>query len=140
MMKRSTVENGYGAHTFRKANRILKRSEFIRLSQINRKVQNKHFVALFQNDATERTRLGITVTKRVGNAVARNKLKRYVREFFRQHLQMVQRGTDINIIVKTNASGIPSKEAYRSLQNIFSKIRETVDFKGGPKKNNTLSD
>jgi len=140
MMKRSTVEKRCGAHTFRKANRILKRSDFIRLSQINRKVQNKHFVALFQNDATEKTRLGITVTKRVGNAVARNQLKRYVREFFRQHLHTVQSGTDINIIVKTNASGIPSKEAYRSLQNIFSKIRETIDFQGSPTKNNTRHD
>lgn len=113
-----------GKHTFSKASRILKRSDFIRLSQENRKVQNQHFVALYDKSTTGRTRLGITVTKRVGNAVARNQLKRYVREFFRQHLHTIQSDIDINIIVKKGASDIPSNEAYRSLKNIFCKIWE----------------
>jgi len=117
-------EDRTGSHRFGKKKRILKRSDFIRLSKINRKVQNQHFVALYIKGATERTRLGITVTKRVGNAVARNQLKRYVREFFRHYYHTVQRGTDINIIVKRKASDIPSTEAYRSLKNIFCKIRE----------------
>jgi ribonuclease P protein component len=116
-----------GRYTFSKTSRMLKRFDFIQLSQKNRKVQNQHFVALFDKSATGRTRLGITVTKRVGNAVARNQLKRYVREFFRQHLHKIEPGTDINIIVKNSASGIPSKEAFRSLQNIFRKIREKLD-------------
>ena len=117
-------EDRTGSHRFGKKERILKRSEFIRLSKINRKVQNQHFVALYVKGATGRTRLGITVTKRVGNAVARNQIKRYVREFFRHYSHSVQRGTEINIIVKRKASNIPSTEAYRSLENIFCKIRE----------------
>jgi ribonuclease P protein component len=121
-----------GRRTFSKASRILKRSEFIRLSENNRKVQNQHFVALFSRSDTGQTRLGITVTKRVGNAVARNQMKRYVREFFRQNLHTVECGTDINIIVKKKASNISSIEAYRSLQTIFSRIREKLDLQNGP--------
>jgi ribonuclease P protein component len=127
LRKRCVGDDRSGKHTFSKERRILKRSDFIRLSQKNQKVQNQHFVALFQKSDTGRTRLGITVTKRVGNAVARNQLKRYVREFFRQHSHTVQRGIDINILVKTKTSGIPSKEAYRSLQSIFCKIRERLE-------------
>ena len=117
-------ERQAGNHTFSKQRRVLKRSEFVRLSKINRKVYNQHFVALYHPGVTGRTRLGITVTKTVGNAVARNQLKRYVREFFRRHYHMIQNDMDINIIVKAQASGIPSKEAYQSLKNIFCRIRE----------------
>lgn len=56
--------------------------------------------------------------------MARNKLRRYVREFFRRNRHLIQNGIDLNIIVKTQASGIPSKEAFQSLENIFRKIRE----------------
>ena len=111
-------------NSFRKENRILKRSEFLHLSKKNRKVFNQHFLALFDHGINGQTRLGITVTKRVGNAVIRNQLKRYVREFFRQHRQSIQTGIDVNIIVKKEASGIPSREAYLSLQSIFSRIRK----------------
>jgi ribonuclease P protein component len=123
-MKRRTGECRSGRQRFEKKNRILKRADFVQLSKFNRKVQNQHFVAIYKKGATERTRLGITVTKRVGNAVARNQLKRYVREFFRHNRHTVQRGTDINIIAKKKASDIPPTEAYRSLQNIFCKIQE----------------
>ena len=112
-----------GGNAFVKACRILKRSEFVRLSQKNRKVYNRYFLALFDQGIDGQTRLGITVTKRVGNAVIRNQLKRYVREFFRQHRQSIESGMDVNIIVKKEASGIPSREVYLSLQSIFSRIR-----------------
>jgi len=140
MMKICMEGDRAGKHQFRKAGRLLKRSDFVRLSQKNRKVQNQHFVALYDQGTTGRTRLGITVTKRVGNAVARNQLKRYVREYFRHHRQKIQSEIDINIIVKTTASGIPSKEAYRSLQNIFCKVGKEIDFQGSPTKNPSRGD
>lgn len=130
-MKRCSEEDRSGRHTFRKANRILKRSDFVRLSKKNLKVQNQHFVVLYNKSRNGRTRLGITVTKRVGNAVARNQLKRYVREFFRQNRQTIQSGIDLNVIIKTDASGIPSTEAYRSLRNIFCKIRKKIEHQSG---------
>jgi len=112
-----------GGNAFGKESRILKRSEFVRLSRKSRKVYNGHFLALFDRGIDGKTRLGITVTKRVGNAVIRNQLKRYVREFFRQHRRSFESGMDVNIIVKKEASGIPSREAYLSLHSIFSRIR-----------------
>jgi ribonuclease P protein component len=108
--------------SFTKAHRILKRADFVRLSENNRKVQNQHFVALYQKSKSGRTRLGITITKRVGNAVIRNQIKRYVREYYRHQRHTIQNGTDINIIAKKQASGIPGIEAQMSLQDLFCKI------------------
>ena len=123
--KRGKVVTKGENQNFPKERRILKRSDFVRLSQLNRKVSNRHFIAFYNTGATRRTRLGITVTKKVGNAVARNQIKRYVREFFRRQKNLIKSGFDINVVAKTQASGIPSKEVYLSLQNIFCKIRET---------------
>lgn len=124
--------------SFKKAHRILKRSEFLRLSEKNRKVQNQYFVALFDTSTTGETRLGITVTKRVGNAVARNRLKRYVREYYRRHRNDILKETDINIIVKKRASDIPAKEAQMSLQDLFCKIGEKNQHDGRVENSNSM--
>ena len=52
--------------TFAKADRILKRSEFLRLSQTGKKFHNRYFIANVCPGRYDRTRLGITVTKKVG--------------------------------------------------------------------------
>ena len=108
--------------TFSKADRILKRPDFIHLSKYGIKIQNKNFVAVFQKGGIDRPRIGITVSKRVGGAVTRNRLKRLVREFFRLHKHLFTGYLDINIIAKKTASQRPSKEIYASLQDILDKM------------------
>ncbi len=111
------------ATTFGRADRIRKRVEFVRLSRKNRKVSNNYFIALYDNGVNDRTRLGITVSKKVGGAVTRNQLKRYVREFFRRNRRDQKSFWDINIIVKKEASGLSSCQAFESLHHIFNRIR-----------------
>jgi ribonuclease P protein component len=52
------------------------------------------------------TRLGITVSKRVGNSVRRNRVKRLVREFFRLHKDSFPQGCDIVIAARKDADGL----------------------------------
>jgi ribonuclease P protein component len=49
------------------------------------------------------TRLGITVTRKIGNAVARNRIKRLVREVFRQNRQRLPSGLDLVFVAKQQA-------------------------------------
>jgi len=113
--------------SFTKADRILKRSEFIALSKSGKRVQSAEFIAIFSPAQHDRSRLGVTVTKRVGQAVERNRLKRLVREFFRLKRHCLSGKWDINIIAKRQSAGIPSEKAYRSLQNIFDLISRYDD-------------
>jgi ribonuclease P protein component len=115
------IDKQKGFFTFSKADRILKRPDFIHLSNFGIKIQNKNFIAAFQKGGIDRVRIGITVSKKVGNAVARNRLKRLIREFFRLYRQNLD-DLDINIIAKKNASQRSSKEIYASLQDILDKI------------------
>jgi len=108
--------------SFTKADRILKRSEFIALSKSGERVQNHEFIAYFLPAAHSRSRLGVTVTRRVGRAVERNRIKRLVREYFRLNRHCLSGKWDINIIAKKQSAGLVSETVYRSLQDIFDRI------------------
>ncbi len=114
-------------YSFTKADRILKRHEFIALAKSGRRIQNEYFIAVFSPGRHGRSRLGVTVTKKVGRAVKRNRIKRLVREFFRLNRQFLSGEWDINIIAKNQIADITSEKAYRSLQNIFNRISRYDD-------------
>lgn len=112
-----------GTYRFRKADRLLKRGEFLRIKRIGKRVQNRHFIAVFTPAPGGRSRLGITVTKRVGNAVVRNRIKRLVRECFRTDGRRLAGLRDVNVIARKEAAGIPPEEAARSLRNVLERVR-----------------
>ena len=98
------------------------RSEFLQLANTGDKIQNKHFIAIFAPGRFQRTRLGITVTRNVGTATTRNRIKRITREYFRLNKHKMAGCRDINIISKKEAANLTSTEAFLSLQNIFEGI------------------
>jgi ribonuclease P protein component len=107
---------------FTKRNRLLKRRDFLAVSLNGTKVQNNHFVLIYSNNEKRESRLGITVTKRVGKSVVRNRIKRYCREFFRLNRSIIPGKRDMNIIAKKNALLLNSKQMFQTLENIFKKI------------------
>ena len=113
--------------SFTKADRILKRSEFIALSKLGRRVQNTDFIAYFLPAQHHQSRLGVTVTKKVGQAVERNRIERLVREYFRLNRHCLSGKWDISIIAKRQSAGITSERVFRSLENIFDRISRHDD-------------
>jgi ribonuclease P protein component len=99
-------------HGFPARLRLKQRREFLRVQRGGR----KHHLRLFMVFATPRlpsqetdrgeplpTRLGITVTRKIGNAVTRNRIKRLVREVFRQNRQRLPNGLDLVFVAKQQA-------------------------------------
>ena len=72
-------------HRFRPQDRIRKRSEYKVNYARGRRIPSKHFVLFIARNALGRPRLGITVTRRLGGAVRRNRAKRLIREIFRRY-------------------------------------------------------
>jgi ribonuclease P protein component len=111
---------------FTKADRLRKRSEFLRLANRGKKFQDQYFIAACSQGRIQRTRLGVTVARKVGNAPTRNRIKRLSREFFRLNRQTITGYWDINIIAKQKAANLPSEQAFLSLNNIFNNISRSL--------------
>ncbi len=86
-------------------------------------MQNRHFLACYSPNNENASRLGITVTKRIGNAVTRNRIKRIVREHFRLNQKKYQPYLDINVIAKKHAVELSSANLFLSLSDLFEKIK-----------------
>ena len=71
---------------------------------------NRYLVMYVVENNKEINRLGISVSKKVGNSVVRHRMKRLVRESYRLHESVFNSGLDIVIVVRVNAAGISYKE------------------------------
>jgi ribonuclease P protein component len=85
---------------FSKSNRILKRERFREVYNAGRKVQARYFTAFVMPNQSEKPRIGITATRKIGNSVERNRARRLMREAFRKNKWLVPNGVDIVINVK----------------------------------------
>ena len=108
--------------TFTKDDRLLQRSDFLRLSNSGKRIQNRQFLAFICKNDLKRCRLGITVTRKVGKAVKRNRIKRLAREYFRQNRHIFRDFWDISLIAKRESANISSKALLSALENIFVRI------------------
>lgn len=63
-----------------------------------------------RKDGDVETRVGITVSSKVGNAVVRNRLKRWVREYVRRHIPELPERANL-VILARNSAGVASHPA-----------------------------
>lgn len=91
---------GDDGHGFGPDLRLKKRRQFLRVQSRGKKIWGTRFIFMILPGATDQSRLGITVSKKVGNAVVRNRIKRWVREVFRQHPQLFVKPIDLVVTAK----------------------------------------
>lgn len=96
-------------------------SEFERAWQEGKRYHAAHFVVIV-SPGRDCSRLGITVSRKVGNAVCRNKLKRWVRELFRKHYKKFDKVADISIIAKRQAGRLSHLQVDRELLTVFARL------------------
>lgn len=69
----------------------------------------------------EHNRFGITVSKKIGNAVKRNKVRRRIYEAFRQYEPSLKSGFDIVIVAKASAVEADFERYYRVIGGMLKK-------------------
>jgi ribonuclease P protein component len=110
------------AFSLERGERLLRRADFERLSKYGNRIDSDYFVILYTRNGLGKLRLGVTVSKRVGRAVVRNRLKRLVREHFRQHKGLFSDSYDVNVIAKGGTSDLPSRRIREALDAIVRDI------------------
>jgi ribonuclease P protein component len=108
-----------GNQRFPKTARLRKRPEFLKLSRTGSKFQSVNFVVIGKaNDGAE-SRLGITVSGKVGNSVVRNRIKRQVREFFRRCRADLPQAADYLVIARNGAATLANNLIACELERAF---------------------
>lgn len=79
---------------------------------------NKYLVMYVLENGTDRNRLGISVSKKVGNSVVRHRLTRLVRESYRLQEDIFNSGLDIVVVARVNAKEIGYKEVESALLHV----------------------
>ena len=87
-----------------------KNHQFQFVYDYGRSYANKYLVMFVMDNNTETSRLGISVSKKVGNSVIRHRVKRLIKESYRLHEEMFNSGLDIVIIARVTANNISYKE------------------------------
>jgi ribonuclease P protein component len=86
--------------TFTKRDRIRNKSDFERLRKSGAKSSDDAFLTVILENDLGYSRLGLAVPKRIGNAVARNRIKRLIREAFRLNRDSLPGSIDLLVVVK----------------------------------------
>jgi len=106
----------------KKNQRILKRFEFVSISESGHRFYSDFFIALAMPAGSGCSRIGITVSRKVGGAVQRNRIKRLAREAFRLNRHLLARPLDINLIARKTAAEQSNRVILQALQDLFEKL------------------
>lgn len=106
----------------KKQYRIKKNSEFQEIFKTGKSFANRELVIYYrEKKGQEHFRVGISVGKKIGNAVTRNRLKRYIRECFRKVKDNLKQEYDIIIIARNQAVRADFHQLCNSLQHLLKK-------------------
>lgn len=107
---------------------LKKNPEFKLVYETGKSRANKYLVLYVRANGTERSRLGVSASKKIGNSVVRHHMTRLLREAFRLHLTEVSGGYDIVAVVRPSAVGHTFSEiekAYLHLMRQHDLLKKT---------------
>ncbi len=115
--------------------RLKRRADFLRAAK-GKRWHGRAFslqASRSRDDGTDGARIGLTVTKKVGNAVIRNRARRRLREAIRIHPAMtVQAARDYVLVVRLEAIRLPFSALQDDLAEAFRRIDAFSRAKGQP--------
>lgn len=79
------------------------------------------FIAYVVRQTGQGRKLGCAVSRKVGKAVVRNRVKRYIREVYRTHRSLLIDDIHLVIVAKADAGKVGYQECAAALQRIFQK-------------------
>ena len=103
-----------------KRQRIKQDKDFQKVFKKGKSFANRQFVVYcLKQDQQEAFRIGLSVSKKVGNAVTRVRVKRYIRQAFLELKDEVRQDMDYVIIARHSAATLSFLETKESLQHVL---------------------
>ena len=100
--------------------------DFVNVYTSGRSYANKYLVIYTLKNNSDINRLGISVSKKVGNSVVRHRLKRLIKESYRLHEKMFNSGLDIVVIARKGSDACDFAGIESALLHLM-KLNGTLD-------------
>lgn len=97
---------------------LKKNGDFSNVYRNGKSYGNKYLVMYVLENNSDRNRLGISVSKKVGNSVVRHHITRLVRESYRLHENIFNSGLDIVVVARKNAASVGYAEIESALLHL----------------------
>jgi len=111
-----------GDFRLRKSERITKKSEFQLIVKYGARYNTQNFIIVIYQNNRDIRRLGISVSKKIGGAVKRNRVKRLLREFFRLNKEQLPEASDILFIAKPGSTQLFYSTLAEEMSGFFSRL------------------
>lgn len=106
---------------------LKKNKDFQLVYKCGRSYANKYLVMYIKENNTGKNRLGISVSKKVGNSIVRHRLTRLIRESYRLQEDRFRCGIDIVVIARIGAKGRTYKDIESALLHL-GRLHEIIDL------------
>lgn len=108
-----------GEQAFPKCEHLRHRREFIALYQDGRKEVGRAFICYWTRRKGEGRKFGCAVSRKVGKAVVRNRVKRYLREIYRTHRAQLPDDIQMVIVARPISARLTYHETRDAVQRLF---------------------
>ncbi|MFC4411647.1 ribonuclease P protein component [Chungangia koreensis] len=103
-----------------KRQRIKKNEEFQKVFKKGKSFANRQFVVYYlEKEGQMEFRIGLSVSKKIGKAVVRNQIKRYIRQSFLELNEQLRPNMDYVIIARQPAAALDFHETKKSLMHVL---------------------
>ncbi|KGR75454.1 ribonuclease P protein component [Ureibacillus sinduriensis] len=110
----------------KKRQRVKKNEDFQKVFKKGKSFANRQFVVYcLRNDNQEEFRIGLSVSKKIGKAVTRVQIKRYIRQAFLELKDEVRQDMDYVIIARNQAATLDFHETKKSIEHVL-KIAKVI--------------
>lgn len=116
-----------------KSARLRRRQEFLAVQGKGTKAQGQWLTALARPNRQGQQRLGVTVSTKVGKAVARSRIKRSIREAYRKHRGLLPPGFDVVLIARPGIDATDYATVVKDLERVGRALKAKLSTPGSVK-------